>query len=499
MNRDLMLAVVAMQREPFDVVVIGGGATGVGIALDAASRDLKVLLLERDDFGSGTSSRSTKIVHGGVRYLAQGRVGLVREALKERTRLLVNAPHLVSQQAFAVPIENVTEREKYFIGLKLYDTVSNVKAAKFSGAMRYFDAQFDDTRLLINLLDTAVANGAIAINYAEVIALHKDSLGRLRAVTFTDHESGEEYDVTAKTIVNATGTGSDKLLKLDQINHRQTILSSQGAHIVVDKKCLPGRHALLMPRTPDGRIMFAIPWLDHCLIGTTDTPVKVIERDPIAPGNEIEMILGVTKKYLHVAPSRGDILASFAGIRPLVLAPSTAQTSKVSREHRIDVLESGLVNVTGGKWTTYRLMAEQCVDTLASMNQWRIIASPTKTMKLRSTPVGPVSAKRFSDYRRDAVELEQMINDNPPMAEPLSTKLPYLKAHCVWAIRREMARTVEDILARRTRASFLNTAAAITAAPRVADILASELDLDGPQRERQLKRFYRLAQSVCEH
>ena len=241
MNRDLVLAVIAMQREPFDAVVIGSGATGVGIALDAASRDLKILLLERDDFGLGTSSRSTKIVHGGVRYLDQGRVGLVRRALKERTRLLVNAPHLIPPHAFAVPIENVTERAKYFIRLKLYhllsgkhgmqgsdwlsdrefgDTVSNVKAAKFSGAMRYFDAQFDDTRLLIYLLDTAVA-----INYAEVIALHKDSLGRSHVVTFTDHKSEEEYEVTTKIIVYSTRAGSDKLLKLDQIDHRQTILT----------------------------------------------------------------------------------------------------------------------------------------------------------------------------------------------------------------------------------------------------------------------------------
>lgn len=263
------------------------------------------------------------------------------------------------------------------------------------------------------------------------------------------------------------------------------------------KKFLPGRHTLLMPRTPDGRIMFAIPWVDHCLFGSTDTPVEVNERDPIARSDEIAIILGVTKKYLHASPSRGDILASFAGIRPLVLAPSTAQTSEVSREHRVDVLESGLLSVTGGEWTTYRLIAEQCVDTLASINQWRIIVSPTKTMKLRSTRVCPASAKSFSDYDRDAVELEQMINDNPSVTEPLSTELPYLKAHCVWAIRREMAGTVEDILARRTRALFLNTAAATTAAPQVADILAS--DLDGPQRERQLKCFYRLAQSVSEH
>ncbi|MFT4583092.1 MAG: glycerol-3-phosphate dehydrogenase [Gammaproteobacteria bacterium] len=513
MNRDAALDVVRGVNSKFDVVVIGGGATGAGVALDAASRGLRVLLLERGDFGSGTSSRSTKIIHGGVRYLAQGRIGLVREALAERAYLLSNASHLVAPLPFVIPAENNFERAKYFIGLKLYDFLSGkqrphscdwlsrenlrrelpgLNETIFCGAMRYFDGQFDDTRLLLAILETATDLGALAINYAEVIEVHKNSTGRLNALTFRDGETGMVHEIETSGIVNATGPFSDALLKLDEPGHCQTILPSQGAHIVLPGDFLPGTSALLMPHTPDGRIMFAIPWLNHVLVGTTDTAVDIVAKDPIPLASEIEMILHVTAQYLTRVPQHSDVLASFAGIRPLALAPSQSQTSKVSREHRIDVLKSGMVSVSGGKWTTYRLMAEQCVDTLISSNNWSAERSKTAQMRLHATPPLGTSDNRFSEYGNHAQELEELVLKEPAFDDLLCDALPYRKVHCVWAVRREMARTIEDVLARRTRALFLNEAAALKAAPQVLEILTRELGLTKSQQQKQLQDFHNL-------
>ena len=510
MDRNASLASVEEARQPFAMVVIGGGATGAGIALEAASRGLTALLLERGDFGQGTSSRSTKIIHGGVRYLAQGRIGLVREALRERAYLLQNAPHLVAPQAFVVPIENAYERAKYFAGLKLYDllsgkrriepcgwlsrdkfaeSVDGVQHDRFSGAMRYFDAQFDDTRLLVNVLETATAMGASVLNYAAVVGLSKDRNGRLNAVAFRDLESGQTHEVAGKAIVNATGASSDELLKLDQRSHRNTILPSQGAHIVIKKEFLPGSDALLMPRTPDGRIMFAIPWLGHVLIGTTDTPVPEAIEDPTPYKEEIEMILAVAGNYLSREPKLDDILSAFAGIRPLVRAPSESDSSKVSREHRIDVLPSGLVSISGGKWTTYRLMAEQCVDAAASIHNLPAAVSRSANLRMLSAPAPETAPGRFKEYGKHASQLERLVSDAPELGEPLTADLPYTGAHCVWAVRAEMARTIEDVLARRTRALFLNARAALAAAPAVLEILTRELKINTDDGQRQLKSF----------
>ncbi len=510
MNRINFLARVAARHKPFDLVVIGGGATGAGIALDAASRDLDVLLLERDDFGSGTSSRSTKIIHGGVRYLAQGRIGLVREALRERAYLIQNAPHLVSPLAFFVPIENLYERAKYFSGLKLYDVLSGmrqvdpsswfgrtefqhaaaaVQTERFSGAMRYFDGQFDDTRLLINILATAAEAGATVLNYAAVVSLNKNRAGHLRSVSFCDRESDQTHEVEAKAVVNATGAASDTVLSLDQPGQTNTILPSQGTHVVVAKEFLPGDDALLMPRTPDGRIMFAIPWLGHVLLGTTDIPLPTAVDNPVPKDEEIEMILKVSANYLRQAPTRKDVLSCFAGIRPLVRAPSETKASKVSREHRIDVLPSKLISISGGKWTTYRHMAAQCVDTIASTHNFEIPKSQTHTLRFSSTPVNGVAPRRFSDYGTSADELDKLITNDPTLDDPLCDGLPYKKVHCVWAIRNEMARTVEDVLARRTRALFLNAESALDAAPAVLEILTRELAIEPLTGQQQLQSF----------
>lgn len=514
MNRDSTLDAVSSRRRPYDIIVIGGGATGAGIALDAASRKLDVLLLEAQDFGSGTSSRSTKIIHGGVRYLAQGRIGLVREALRERAFLLRNAAHLVRPLAFVVPVANTWEQLKYFSGLHAYDVlagadrmracswlgrpqlareVGGIDTAGLRGAMRYFDAQFDDARLLINILDTAVTFGASVLNYAEVVELGKDPAGQLRAVTFRDTETQLTHEVAARIVINATGAASDSVLSLDDSTHEPMIMPSQGAHIVVAAEFLPGDNALLLPRTPDGRIMFAIPWLGHVVIGTTDTALPGNATEPKPLPQEIDMILDVAGRYLTRAPTRADVLATFAGVRPLVRSNAAATTAQASREHRIEVMPSGLITITGGKWTTYRLMAEQCVDIAASRARWPVAACTTASLRLRACPKG-AAAGHGNAYGRDADDVAAL---SPPGndggADRLHDALPYRLGECLWAIRHEMARRIDDVLARRTRALFLNADAAVAMAPRVAALLRSELKLDDALVKQQLAEFTELA------
>lgn len=515
MNRDSALDAVRARQRPYDIIVIGGGATGAGIALDAASRKLDVLLLEARDFGSGTSSRSTKIIHGGVRYLAQGRIGLVREALRERAFLLRNAAHLVRPLAFVVPVENVWEQLKYFVGLHAYDAlagdrkmracawlgrrqlareVDGIDTTRLRGAMRYFDGQFDDARLLINILDTAVGLGANVINYAQVVALGKDTAGQLRAVTFRDTETHLTHEVEARIVINATGAASDTVLSLDDDTHAPIIMPSQGAHIVVAAGFLPGDNALLLPRTPDGRIMFAIPWLDHVLIGTTDTAMPDNAAEPRPLAQEIDMILDVAGRYLTRAPTRADVLATFAGVRPLVRSHTAASTAQASREHRIDVMPSGLINITGGKWTTYRLMAEQCVDIAASRAAWQVPASATASLRLRACPEHGDINGRDNPYGRDADDVAALSSPGGAGAgDRLHAALPYRTGECLWAIRHEMARRIDDILARRTRALFLNADAAVAMAPRVAELLLGELKLDEALVKQQLDEFTELA------
>ena len=514
MNRDIALDAVRSRRRPYDIIVIGGGATGAGIALDAASRKLDVLLLEARDFGSGTSSRSTKIIHGGVRYLAQGRIGLVREALRERASLLQNAAHLVHPLGFVVPVESTWEQLKYFVGLHAYDAlagrdrmqtcswlgrrelareIDGLETSGLHGAMRYFDGQFDDTRLLINILDTAVAMGATVLNYADVVELGKDDSGQVRAVTFTDAETRLAHEVQARVVINATGAASDTVLSLDDRTHDPMIRPSQGAHIVVAAEFLPGDSALLLPRTPDGRIMFAIPWLGHVLIGTTDTALPHNATEPRPLPQEIDMILDVAGRYLKRAPVRADVLATFAGVRPLVRSGSAATAAQASREHRIDVLPSGLISITGGKWTTYRLMAEQCVDIAASRAAWQVSASTTATLRLRACPERDEPADRYRAYGRDADAVAALETVRHGTDNPLHAALPYRMSECLWAIRHEMARRIDDVLARRTRALFLNARAALEMAPLVAEALRRELNLDEAAVAQQLDEFRVLA------
>ena len=513
MNRRDMLDRALDQREPWDVVVIGGGATGAGVAIDAATRGYSVLLLERGDFGSGTSSRSTKLVHGGVRYLRQGHVSLVVEALRERSRLRQNAPHLVHDRAFIVPCYRRVETLKYTVGLKAYDLLAKAVGERFGhsrvisrhqvqqqlptiqtnqlrGGVVYHDGQFDDSRLLIHLLITAVEHGAAVLNYAPVTALTRDPGRRVNGVRARDSESGAEFRATGRVVVNAAGPFCDEIRHLADPTAQPIIAPSRGSHIVLDRSFLPGDSALLIPETPDGRVLFAIPWHDHTLVGTTDVAVPDIPLEPQASDQEIDFILETAGRYLARRPTRVDILSTFAGIRPLVKA-GDGNTAKLSRDFVIRDDSPGLVTITGGKWTTYRSMAEACVDRAASVAGLRRQRCVTRTLPIHGS--GAISSGSLSVYGSDATRIADLMKAEPSLAEPLHAALPYTGAEVVWAARAEMARTVEDALARRTRALFLNARAALAMAPRAAEILARELGRDAAWVDEQLRAFRELA------
>jgi glycerol-3-phosphate dehydrogenase len=483
MKRDEMLAKTVTRREPWDVVVIGGGATGAGIALDAAARGFEVLLLEQHDFGKGTSSRSTKLVHGGVRYLAQGNLHLVREALRERGLLRQNAAHLVRDLAFLVPGYAWWELPWFGLGLKAYDLLAGrlslghtrwigraaaleraptLEPHGLRGAVLYHDGQFDDARLLIDLLFTAASRGATLLNYARVTALLREANGAVRGVRARDAESGQEFEARGRVVINATGVFCDEVRHLAGPGTR-LVAPSQGSHLVLDRSFLPGDTAIMVPRTPDGRVMFAIPWHEHTLVGTTDVERSDAPLEPRPSAAEIDFLLEVAGKYLARRPERGDILSMFAGIRPLVRA-GQERTAALSREHLIVIEPAGLVTITGGKWTTYRSMAEECVDRAAEHAGLPCRPCPTADLRL-------VSA--------EAVEA----------AERLHRSLSYTAADVVRAARSEMARTVEDVLARRTRALFLDARAALEMAPRVAELLGAELGWDVARQEREVEAF----------
>jgi glycerol-3-phosphate dehydrogenase len=500
MNRTEMLGRVRTRGKIWDFIVIGGGATGVGCAVDAASRGFDVLLLEQSDFGKGTSSRSTKLVHGGVRYLAQGNLALVREALKERGILLENAPHIVQKMAFIVPCYSVWDKFFYGAGLKVYDFLSgkysfgkskilskketierlaNVKRENLRGGVVYFDGQFDDTRLLINLAQTACARGAALLNYARVSEITKDAGGKIDGVKFEDAETGEEFRVKGKIVINATGAFCDAVRKLSDENSKNIIAPSQGIHLVFSKEFLPLESALMIPKTSDGRVLFAIPWHDKTLIGTTDTPVEKIELEPKALEKEIEFILKTAANYLAKPPRREDILSVFVGIRPLVKSENTKNTAALSRDHTIEIDSSNLLTITGGKWTTYRRMAEDAVNQAVKIAGLTEKSCVTESLKI---------------YGADTTIIRKLIEENPEPAEKIHASLPYRKAEIIRAIRDEMAQTVEDILARRTRALFLNARAAIEIAPQIARVMADELGKDESWIQTQIEEFNETAE-----
>jgi glycerol-3-phosphate dehydrogenase len=489
MNRDKMRSRIEAHTEPWDMVVIGGGATGVGIAVDAASRGYDILLLEQSDFGKGTSSRSTKLIHGGVRYLQQGNIALVMEALKERGYLRRNAPHLVHDLAFVVPNYDWWEAPFYGIGLKVYDLLAgrygfgpsrllskeetlkripNIRREGLRGGIIYHDGQFDDARLLINLVRTAAHQGATLLNYARVTRLLKNSHAFLSGLTFEDLESATSYDISAKVIINATGPFSDSVRRMDDPETPAMIAPSQGIHLVFDRSFLPGASAIMVPHTKDGRVMFAIPYLGRTLVGTTDTPITDSSLEPRPLDEEIAFILETAGAYLEKVPSTKDILSIFTGIRPLVKTKYEKNTAALSREHTIHISNSGLVTIAGGKWTTYRQMAEDCVEHALAMTDLEIRPCGTKHLNVHGFHKTAEKFGPLAMYGADAPELLDLLNADPAHKEPLHPELTARAGEVIWSVRFEAARTVDDFLARRTRSLLLNASAARQAAPKVA-------------------------------
>ena len=510
-----MLRRIQAHPEPWDMIVAGGGATGVGVAIDAASRGYDVVLLEQSDFGKGTSSRSTKLVHGGVRYLEQGNISLVMEALKERGLMLQNAPHLVKNLGFVVPNYDWWEAPFYGLGLKMYNLLAGkygfgasrilskeetlaklptIRTEGLRGGVIYFDGQFDDSRLLINLVTTASEQGAALLNYARVTGLSKDGDGFIDGASVRDELSGDEFELKSRVVINATGPFVDGLRRAADPAADTMIAPSQGIHLVFDGSFIAGDSAIMVPHTSDGRVMFAIPWHGHAVVGTTDTAIPSATLEPLAMEQEIEFILQTASLYLEKKPTRDDVLSVFAGIRPLVRSEGAGNTAALSRDHTIRIDSSGLVTICGGKWTTYRRMAEDCVNQAATLA--RLPDKPCVTYNLNIHGYHQ-SAEKFGHlkvYGSDAPAIRDLMESEGTGA-PLHAALPYTPAEVAWAAREEMAETVEDVLARRTRALFLNARAAVEMAPEVASIMAREMGRPAAWADEQVRAFKEVARN----
>lgn len=503
--------------QPFDIVVIGGGASGLGAALDAAARGHRVALFEQSDFAKGTSSRSTKLVHGGVRYLQQGNIPLVRKALHERGCLSRNAPHLVHSQAFVIPNYSWWEGPFYGIGMKVYDqlagelglapsrhlsrdetlaAIPTIEREHLLGGVIYHDGQFDDARLAIHLAMTAEAHGATVLNYCRCTGLIKER-GKVAGARILDLESGDAFEVRAKTVINATGVFVDELRTMDDAQAKAVIAVSQGVHLVLPREFLPGDAAIMVPKTADGRVLFAVPWHDHVIVGTTDTPLDHHELEPRALPEEIGFILKHAGKYLTKDPLPQDVLSVFAGLRPLVKSADSTSTMALSRDHSILVSASGLITLTGGKWTTYRKMAQDVIDRAEAIGGLQQPGCPTENLKIHGWTRDKPTQANLGVYGSDAEGILAIIRHSPQLAAKLHPALPYQAAEVVWHAREEMARSVEDVLARRTRALFLNARASIEAAPAVASILAREICREQAWIEGQLHDYRRLAAGYC--
>jgi glycerol-3-phosphate dehydrogenase len=493
----MIRALTAKGTQPWDFCIIGGGATGLGVAVDAASRGFSTLLLEGYDFAKGTSSRSTKLIHGGVRYLQQGNIKLVTEALHERGILRRNAPHLVRNQSFIVPNYKWWEGPYYGVGLKVYDWMAGelglgqsrrlsreevlelaptLDADGLRGGVLYHDGQFDDARLAISLAQTAAVHGAVVLNYCRVTDLVKTD-GRIIGVRAADQLGGQSFDVAARVVINATGVFTDSILRLDDPHAEPVIAPSQGVHLILDKSFLPGEAAILVPHTDDGRVLFAVPWHDKIIIGTTDAPVSQPTIEPRALPAEIDFILEQIGRYLRNVPTRKDIRSIFAGLRPLVKS-SSKKTAELARDHLILVSESGLITITGGKWTTYRRMAEDTVN---------------KAIQRAGLPDRKCVTETLPIYDGEVEGIRALMASNPEWGATLHPRLPYIRAQVVWAAREELCMTVEDALSRRTRSLLLDARAAIECAPLVASLLAVELGRNEDWETQQVHFFRELA------
>ena len=513
MNREDMLTRIQNPVVKWDFIIIGGGATGVGTAIDAASRGYQTLLIEQADFGQGTSSRSTKLVHGGVRYLQQGNISFVLEALKERGLLRQNAPHLVHNLPFVVPNYDWWEGPFYGIGLKLYDILSGkhgfgssemlskeetirhiptIETEGLRGGVIYYDGQFDDARLVIDMAETAAEQGGTLINYMKVTSLIK-STNMVSGVTARDMETGKEFQIKAKVVINATGVFTDSVLRMDDPQAEAMISPSQGIHIVLDKSFLPGDSAIMVPHTDDGRVLFAIPWHDRVIVGTTDTPVDEIPLEPQPFQEEIEFLLSHTARYLTKDPTPGDVLSAFAGLRPLIRAGDQENTAALSRDHTLHISRSGLVTITGGKWTTYRKMAEDTIDHAEVLAHLDTKPCVTKTLQIHGYHKNAEIFGNLACYGSDAPAIQDLFHENKKYNEQLHPNLPIRAGEVIWAVKNEMARTVEDFLSRRTRALLLDARASMEIAPRVAELMAKELGRKRAWKREQIRKYNELA------
>ena len=518
MNRDEMLR--ALNGALWDVIVIGGGATGLGVAVDAQTRGYRTLLLEQYDFSQGTSSRSTKLVHGGVRYLKQGNIALVTEALRERGLMRENAPHLVHDLAFVVPRYKWWEGPFYGIGLRLYDRLAgklklarsqkldrdetirripNIETEHLFGGTMYHDAQFDDARMAIALAQTAADHGATVLNYMQVKSLIRSG-GMVSGVQAVDGETQEAYTIRGRVVIYATGIFADDVRQMDDETIEPMIVASQGIHLVLDRSFLQGDTAIMVPQTDDGRVLFVIPWYDRALVGTTDTEMARPEIEPRALDEEVAFLLRNSARYLSRDPELEDIRCIFAGQRPLVRPHGIKMRSKaISREHMVVIADSGLVTIIGGKWTTYRKMAQDTVDDAILIGGLEERPCVTEHLPLHGWMPEDALALPENEYMRiygaDAVHVRALLESDPTLTERLHPRLPYVAGQVVWAARHEMARTVEDTLSRRTRCLPLDAAASIEAAPRVAALLAQELGCDQAWAIDQETRYTKLARA----
>jgi len=499
MNRSEQLE--ALENETaWDIIVIGGGATGLGTALDASLRGYKTLLIEGHDFAKGTSSRSTKLVHGGVRYLQQGNIKLVREALRERGYLLKNAPHLTSVQTFIVPVFSWWEKMFYGIGLKVYDLLSgklslgdtqilskketlahlpSINANKLAGGILYYDGQFDDSHLAIEIAATAINKGATVINYCKATGFIKTN-DKITALECIDVLSEKKYSLKTKVVVNATGVFTNAIVQMDDHLQHDLVSPSQGIHLVIDAKFFPGTDAMMIPKTDDGRVLFAVPWHDKVVLGTTDTPIEQISFEPKPLEEEIEFIIKHINRYCTTLITRADINAVYVGLRPLVKQKNKVSSALISREHHLSVSPSGLITITGGKWTTYRKMAADAVNNAAfigKFNKEKCITANTQ----------------IGDEQEKEKRMNEILIKDATLKELVNPKYTFTKAQIVYAVKHEMAMGIEDILARRIRLLFLDARLAISVAPMVASIIAPYLQKDKNWEAAEVASFTQLA------
>jgi glycerol-3-phosphate dehydrogenase len=515
MNRKENLKQLQNPDKIWDIAVIGGGASGLGVALDAVSRGLSVALFEKADFAKGTSSRSTKLLHGGVRYLAQGDVFLVLEALRERGRLLKNAPHLTRNQAFIIPVYSFWDRVRFSAGLKMYDYMAanlslgpsryiskeetlrrmpGIISKGLFGGIEYHDGQFDDARLALSIAQTADHAGACILNYTKVSALKKDPAGKLSGLEVQDLLSKKRYPISAQMIVNATGVFADKILQMDNPGAAKTIQPSQGIHLVLDQDFLGGEDALMIPKTRDGRVLFAVPWHEKLVVGTTDTLREKANLEPEALQKEIDFVLETAAGYLSRKPTREDVKSVFAGLRPLARPKEgSTKTKEISRSHKVIVSESGLVSLTGGKWTTFRKMGEDTLEYFPKITGKAMAPSRSKDILLHGF-TKMIPSGHWSVYGSDGPLIQELAMTDPKLAEKIHPAFPHIMAEVAWAVRNEMALKIEDVLSRRIRMLILDAQAALDSARKVVELMAVELKKKPEWIEKELSDFQRTAE-----